>query len=237
MNKVKIALTGGPCGGKSESLLDFQKVLIKEGYKASIVSETAGGLLNLDYMPGVNISTFDFQNLLFKIQFIKEYRKEDEGNIVICDRGIMDAKVYVSKYDFKKIMDLNRIKENEIFDTYDSALYFRTIAYEYPKLFVEQREYETPEVAIKRDELCKSIWESKIIPVQYDNKDGYDIKKRIIIQSLLEKLDKLNNYSGKSLSDFYDNNYLTFLMDGINEIMDKNNVSEDKQIKTRRLIR
>lgn len=135
MKTYKIVLTGGPCGGKTESIDFLSKKLIDQDYSVKIVNETANSLLKLGYMPSVNISTFDFQNLLFKIQFLNEYTSEGKSNILLCDRGLFDGKVYIGESDFQNILDLNKVKEKEISSTYDGALYFRSISYEYPNEF------------------------------------------------------------------------------------------------------
>ena len=95
MITYKIVLTGGPCGGKTESIDFLSKKLIEQNYSVNVVNETANSLLKLGYMPSVNISTFDFQNLLFKIQFLNEYIYEMGANIVWCDRGLVEGKVYI----------------------------------------------------------------------------------------------------------------------------------------------
>ena len=135
MITYKIVLTGGPCGGKTESIDFLSKKLIEQNYSVKVVNETANSLLKLGYMPSVNISIFDFQNLLFKIQFLNEYISEGKSNILLCDRGLFDGKVYINESDFQKILELNEVKEKEIFSTYDGALYCRSISYEYPNEF------------------------------------------------------------------------------------------------------
>ena len=99
MKTYKIVLTGGPCGGKTDSIDFLSKKLIEQDYSVKIVNETANSLLKLGYMPSVNISTFDFQNLLFKIQFLNEYMSEGKSNILLCDRGLFDGKVYQQRAD------------------------------------------------------------------------------------------------------------------------------------------
>ena len=105
MKNYKIVLTGGPCGGKTDSIGFLSKKLIEQDYSVNIVNETAKSLLKLGYMPSINISTFDFQNLLFKIQFLNEYMSEGKSNILLCDRGLFDGKVYIDESDFQKILD------------------------------------------------------------------------------------------------------------------------------------
>lgn len=237
MCTYKIVLTGGPCGGKTESIPFLLEKLRKQKYSLEIVDETANSLLELGYMPNVNISTFDFQNLLFKIQFLKEYMSEGKSKILLCDRGLFDGKVYIDNIDFKKILDVNKVDEQKIFSTYDAALYFRSISYEYPNEFIKYRIYETPEIGRMRDERCKEIWSQKIIPCEYSNFDGLEKKQELIYNSLEKQIKLLEKVNPNNLSDYYDNEYFKYIYNGIDDIFEKSNVSTDTKVKTKRLIK
>ena len=237
MKTYKIVLTGGPCGGKTDSIEFLSQKLTEQNYLVKIVDETANSLLKLGYMPSENISTFDFQNLLFKIQFLNEYMSESKTNILLCDRGLFDGKVYIGNDDFQKILALNKVKEKEISSTYDGALYFRSISYEYPNEFSKKRIYESPEVGRIRDERCKEIWIDKIVPCNYDNLDGFENKQKMIYLALKEKLEHLKQSKSYNLSDYYDIECFKYIYNGINDILVKNNIVDDIKIKTRGLIR
>ena len=237
MKTYKIVLTGGPCGGKTNSIEFLSQKLTEQNYLVKIVDETANSLLKLGYMPSENISTFDFQNLLFKIQFLNEYMSESKTNILLCDRGLFDGKVYMGNDDFQKILALNKVKEKEAFSTYDGALYFRSISYEYPDEFSKKRIYESPEIGRIRDERCKEIWIDKIVPCNYDNLDGFENKQKMIYLALKEKLEHLKQSKSYNLSDYYDIECFKYIYNGINDILVKNNIVDDIKIKTRGLIR
>lgn len=237
MNSCKVVLTGGPCGGKTESLKIFREQLIQSGKSVISVEETASSLLQLNYMPGTNISTFDFQNLLFKIQFLKEYFNEKKADIILCDRGLLDGKVYISADDFQKLLFQNKVEEQNITSTYDIALYFKSIAYEYPEDFTLKRIYETAEIGMIRDKKCKEIWEKKIIPYNYDNLNGFEEKKQSIYNSLITYLNNYKNSQSYNLSDYYSEGYIDFMLKGIENILSNNEISDDIKIKTRRLIK
>lgn len=237
MDTYKIVLTGGPCGGKTESIQFLSDKLIEQHYSVKIIDETANSLLKLGYMPSVNISIFDFQNLLFKIQFLKEYISEGKSKVLLCDRGLFDGKVYIDNNDFKKILELNKLNEEKVFSTYDGALYFRSISYEYPAEFVKNRIYETPEVGRIRDERCKEIWSKKIITCDYNNLEGFKNKQKLIFHSLKKQLELLKKIKPNNLSDYYDSEYFKYIYSGIDDILAKNNVSEDVKGKTKRLVR
>lgn len=237
MKTCKIVLTGGPCGGKTESLDYLSRRLIEHGKTVVSVNETANSLLSLGYMPNNNISTFDFQNLLFKIQFLKEYFNEGKTDLLLCDRGLLDGKVYIDNIDFQKILSQNKMDEQSIFSTYDIALYFRSIAYDYPEEFKLKRIYESPETGMLRDQKCKDIWERKIVLCNYNNLNGLCQKQETIYLSLLKQLDNIKSNDFRNLSDYYSNEYIEFLFNGIDTIMQDNEISSDVKIKTRRLIK
>ena len=237
MKTCKIVLTGGPCGGKTESLQFITHELRNKFSPVNFVDETANSLLTLGYMPSNNISVFDFQNLLFKIQFLKEYKQESKSKILICDRGLFDGKVYIDETSFQKLLAFNYVKEKEISSTYDIALYFRSIAHEYPNIFVANRIYESPEIGVIRDEMCLDIWKNKILPIDYDNNSGFENKKKIIFSSLRQYLETVDFNGLASLSDYYDSSYINFMLDGINLIMESNNIPDEIKSKTRRLVK
>lgn len=237
MRTCKIVLTGGPCGGKIEFLQFITHELRKKFSPVNFVNETANNLLALGYMPSDNISVFDFQNLLFKIQFLKEYKQEGKSKIVICDRGLLDGKVYIDEISFQKLLAFNYIKEKEILSTYDIALYFRSIAHEYPNIFTAKRIYESPETGVIRDEMCLDIWKNKILPIDYDNNSGFENKKKIIFSSLIQYLKTVDFNGLASLSDYYDSSYINFMLDGIDLIMESNNIPDELKYKTRGLVK
>ncbi|HJJ16746.1 MAG TPA: ATP-binding protein [Bacilli bacterium] len=235
MNSIKIAFTGGPCGGKSTSLNYFKEQLKKENYNIGIVSETATELLSLGILPGNNITLIDFQNLLFKIQFIKEYKKENEKQILLCDRGLLDGNVYLENNAFEKILFDNRIKKDELISTYDGVLYFKTIANDFPEKFKLMRKYETPEVGITRDKKCYMVWLDKIINDECDNQNGIEFKQVQLFDYLIKHLDSIDMTKTKTLSDYYDINHLNFIKNSIDNIFNKSIFSDDQIQKVRRL--
>lgn len=237
MNTYKIVLTGGPCGGKSESIHFLSRKLIEQKYSVKIINETANALLKIGYVPNTNISIFDFQNLLFKIQFLNEYILEGTSEILLCDRGLFDGKVYINDTDFQKILDLNKMNEHDVFSTYACALYFKSISYEYPDEFIKKRIYETPEVGMYRDERCKTIWAEKIIFCDYNNLDGFNNKQKMIFNSLKKQLEVLKMDIPTKLSDYYDMNHFRYVYDGLNDILEKNNISNSVKEKTKELIK
>ena len=236
MKTFKVVLTGGPCGGKTESIMFLSDKLIGYGYSVSFIEETADLLLKMGFMPNENISTFDFQDLLLKIQFIREYSIEGKTEVLLCDRGLLDGKAYIDNDSFKKILDNTNLDEISIMNTYDTALYFRSISYELPELFIQKRIYESPSKGQLRDEQCRRIWNSKISQNSYNNLDGLTTKQKLALSSLLNKLKSLNINEMKNLSDYYKYDQFESIIKQLNEMIDRCVPSELKDV-TRRLIK
>ena len=91
MSNKKIVLVGGPCGGKTNTIPKLINQL-KDDYLISSTEEIAGALLEMGYLDEYPITSYSFQNLLFKLHFINEYNNEQKSEVLICDRGIFDAK-------------------------------------------------------------------------------------------------------------------------------------------------
>lgn len=235
MSNKKIVLVGGPCGGKTTTVLKLINKL-KNDYLISSTEEIAGALLGLGYLDEYPISSYDFQNILFKMQFINEYNKEQQSEILICDRGIFDAQAYLTPIDFSKIIFENKVDAKQIMQTYDAALYFRTIGYEFPEQFKQERIYETPESAIQRDKLSLRIWKEKLLETRYSNYDGFDKKQQIIYDSLIRFLETQKEVS-PMLSDYYESYYVDSMLNDIRETLEANNIPKSIKERTLRLIK
>ena len=68
----KIAITGGPCAGKSTALSWINEEFTKKGYKVLFVPETATELISGGVAPWTCESDIDFQTAILKLQLEKE---------------------------------------------------------------------------------------------------------------------------------------------------------------------
>lgn len=135
---AKIALTGGPKGGKTEVLTHLRNDLTRNGYKVIVVSESATEILSGGIVPdGELIGMVDFQEYILEYQLAKEavYEKaakklpENINVVIIYDRGLMDNKAYVSNEEFDGILKGFGLKELELKDRYDLVIHLVTSAY------------------------------------------------------------------------------------------------------------
>lgn len=128
----KIALTGGPCSGKTKVTNVLRKRLSDDGYNVIVVPETASELIGSNILPNDDyLYTLMFQELVLKTQILKEdnaleyakFIKKNEDIIIIYDRGIMDGMAYMhNEYDFNYMLNKYSLSEIESTDKYDMII-------------------------------------------------------------------------------------------------------------------
>ena len=167
MNKIiKIALTGGPCGGKSEALTYLKNNLEALGINVYILEETATLLFNNGHSPMAE-GSYGFHSKLFENQFTREnelYKCAEKSgrdlSVIICDRGLLDNRAYVTEDEFNRYSAKFDLSENKIRCMYDGVFHLVTAAdgaEKYYNLSNSARK-ETPEQARALDKRILSVW-------------------------------------------------------------------------------
>ena len=135
MKIVKIALTGGPCGGKSTAVERIKEELHKIGYTVLYVNEAATELIKGGVAPWTCGTHKDFQNAVLAIQRTKENAvmraAETMGKdkiLVICDRGALDNKAYLEEGEYSRFLKEIGVSEVELRDSYDGVFHLVTAA-------------------------------------------------------------------------------------------------------------
>ena len=170
MSVTKIVLTGGPCAGKSTGLSRIEQELTDRGYKVFVVSETATEVITGGIKPS-EMSLLDFQTCIFDIQRVKEdifinaakkYNEKMGVNCVILfDRGLIDAKSFMTQDEFDELLLLELENEISVRDSYDGVFHLKTAAdgaEEFYTLANNTARSETPEQARKIDKACIAAW-------------------------------------------------------------------------------
>ena len=119
----KIVLTGGPCAGKTTAMSWIQNAFTKLGYRVLFIPETATELISGGVAPGVCRTNTDFQLCLARLQMEKERVFEyaaktmDDGKIlIVCDRGALDNRAYMTGDDFRYVLEKLNTSEVELRD-------------------------------------------------------------------------------------------------------------------------
>lgn len=133
---TKLVLTGGPCAGKTKALARIYYELTEKGYIVYLVPEAATLVLNSGLQISERgINNFLFESLVLSMQSNNERIFEAAANfndnrdvIIVCDRGIVDGKAYVSEDEFKTLCKELGQDEIIIRDSYDAVFHLKTAA-------------------------------------------------------------------------------------------------------------
>ena len=107
MDITKIVITGGPCAGKTTALSRIRNYFSKMGYTVLIVPETATELISGGVAPWTCKTNLEYQLCHMKLQLEKEKIFEQgamtmpaEKVLIVCDRGALDNKSYMTELEF-----------------------------------------------------------------------------------------------------------------------------------------
>lgn len=165
----KIALTGGPCAGKTTAIQEIEKEFTEKGYLVLIVPEAATILINSGIRPfGIfAIDTIEFQKQVIKLQLALEGIADEVANqsnkpvIILCDRGLLDDKAYVTKKEWQQLLKEFKVKELDLMNRYNLTLHLRTAALgkeEFYTLDNNSARTETIEEARQKDKKTLEGW-------------------------------------------------------------------------------
>lgn len=134
---TKIVLTGGPCAGKTTALAKIVDTFISKGFNVYCLPEAA----TLFNQAGINFLTPDKNFFLcaeksllsFQINmeslFENMAKASDKPALIICDRGTMDIKAYLSETDWHNLLKLSEFHEVTLRDSgYDAIIHMHTAA-------------------------------------------------------------------------------------------------------------
>ena len=220
MSISKIVITGGPCGGKTTALSRIQRDLSHLGYTVLIVPETATSLISGGVAPWTCGTNSDYQLFQMTLQRQKEEIFEraartmgDKKILIVCDRGEMDNKVYMSDGEFASVLEQLGFNEAELRDGYDAVFHLVTAAKgaeEFYSLENNEARYETVEQAAEMDDKFIAAWTGHPYLRVIDNSTDFEGKMRRLIREIAYFLGELHPYEieRKFLVEFPDLDWL-----------------------------
>ena len=201
MKKInKIVITGGPCAGKSSAMKRIQKEFTEKGYRVFLISESATELIWGGIAPWNCRSNREYQMLQSKLQIEKEnifdwaskQCKEDKI-LIVCDRGLMDGRAYVTESEFKWILEhFNETEKNWLY-RYDGVFFLETTAKgaeSFYSLSNNCSRTETVAQAVQLDNQLIDIWKKHPCFYQIDNSTGYEGKMNRLLKKIEIHLNK-----------------------------------------------
>lgn len=219
---VKIVLTGGPCAGKTTAMNWIINNFQKYGYKVLFIPETASELINGGLTPWETESSLSFQSILFDLQLEKEKRFLEGAEklpydkiLIVCDRGLLDNKAYMSKKDFNYLLKSKGLNEINVRDSYDAVFHLVSAAKGAKKYYNLDNEArtETVEEAARLDDLLIDSWTGHPHFRIIDNSTDFEDKMKRLMREISCVLGEPNPYEieRKFLIEMPDVKYLESL--------------------------
>lgn len=135
MKQIRIALTGGPGGGKSEVIAALRTHYIRKGIHIVTVPETATDLILAGMDGRKTLSNRTFQGAQLDLQLYKENlfsraaETIDASTVVIvCDRGTLDGLAFCDPKDFDALLKQRNLTKEQLLERYDAILHLASAA-------------------------------------------------------------------------------------------------------------
>ena len=133
---TKIVITGGPCAGKTTALCKIQEHFSQLGYCVIFIPEAATELITGGIAPWTLNTNLDYQLCLLQMQMQKEeiFEKAAEAIfghdkiLLVCDRGTMDNRAYMSDAEFSRALSALDLNVTELRDRYDAVFHLVSAA-------------------------------------------------------------------------------------------------------------
>lgn len=168
MEITKIVITGGPCAGKTTAMSWIQSNFTKLGYRVLFVPETATELITGGVAPWTCGSNGEYQKCQMKLQLEKENIFQQAAEtmpvqkvLIVCDRGLLDNKAYMTELEFSGVLAALGCNEVELRDQYDGVFHLVTAAKGAEQFYTTANNAartETPEQAAALDDRLIAAW-------------------------------------------------------------------------------
>lgn len=165
---TKIAITGGPCAGKTSALVSIRTSFAKMGYKVITIPEPATELISNGITPWECSSPEEYQRCQMEIQIVREnmYLRAAQGMnaeriLMVHDRGMLDNKCYMSASEFGRVIEDLGFTELELCSRYDAVFHLVSAAKgaeEYYGTASNGIRYESLEEAAALDDKFIAAW-------------------------------------------------------------------------------
>ena len=190
---TKIVITGGPCAGKTTAMSWIQNAFTARGYVVLFVPETATELISGGVAPWTCGTNTDYQKCQIRLQMEKEllFRQAAETMakekiLIVCDRGAMDNKAYMSELEFSCVLRELHYDEVALRDNYDAIFHLTTAAKGAEAFYTTANNTartETPAQAAALDDKLIAAWTGHPHLRIIDNSTDFDEKmKRLIAE-------------------------------------------------------
>ena len=223
MNITKIVLTGGPSAGKTTGMSWIQNSLTKLGYTVLFVPETATELITGGVAPWTCGDNVAYQTCQMELQLEKERIFEQaartmdaEKVLIVCDRGAMDNRAYMTEGEFAQLLSRLGRTEVQLRDGYDAVFHLVSAAKGGGRHYTTENNAartETAEEAAVLDDKLIAAWTGHPHLRVIDNEEDFSVKMRHLIREINAFLGEPEPYEieRKYLISYPDLNWLESL--------------------------
>ena len=194
MNKIwKFAITGGPCGGKTTGIPIIKDYFENKGYKVFTIPEAVtiiNGKIGLNF---TDLSRYQFQSVVANTMFFLEEQFTqlsklfDQDIIILCDRGILDNKAYLSYDEFKQLLKDHNINEIDALNRYNAVFHLVTAADGAKDFYrLDGIRFEDLDNAIITDRKTQAAWSTHPNFYLIDNSTDFETKINRLITKICE---------------------------------------------------
>ena len=191
---TKIVITGGPCAGKTTAMSWVQSHFTKLGYTVLFVPETATELITGGVAPWTCGSNDEYQKCQMKLQLEKEKVFEQGAStmaadkvLIVCDRGTLDNKAYMSAPEFSAVLSSLGTNEVELRDRYDAVFHMVTAAKGAEQFYTTANNAartETVQQAAELDDKLIAAWTGHPHLRVIDNAAGFEEKLKKLLAEI-----------------------------------------------------
>ena len=191
---TRIVITGGPCAGKTTAMSWIQNAFTEKGYMVLFVDETATELIGGGAPWKYTCCNREYEYRLTQLMLAKELAFteiaktfEAEKVLIVCDRGALDNRAYMSDEEFQYVLEKLNTNEVELRDHYDAVFHLVTAAKgaeQFYTLANNVARYETVEEAIKVDDDLIASWTGHPHLRIIDNRYNFEEKMLALISEI-----------------------------------------------------
>ena len=192
-----IAITGGPCAGKTSAMGVLRERLDQLEIPALFIPEAATELILAGIAPWTCSSMLEFQTHVIARQLEREtdvFEEARSANVaaVICDRGICDSHAYLSDDEYLRALDANGIDHEQALARYDAVFHLDSIAKDRPEEYTRDNNgarFENSEEAALVNERVVSAWAGHPSFHAIGNRTYFSEKADALLEGIIRCID------------------------------------------------
>lgn len=196
-----IVVTGGPCAGKTSAMEWIKRDIPTLGYRVLVVPETATELITGGVCPWTCGTNYEYQTIQMHMQREKEnaflqaaktMEQQADKILIVCDRGMFDNMVYMTKKEFYSILeDIMGEEAEDALARYDRCYHLVTAAIGTDAFATEENNavrYEDAEVSAWMDEKFIASWACHPMHFKVPSDQDFERKMKMLINGISEFL-------------------------------------------------